>query len=77
VSENDIVFPVRIATPIVSEVELGPTVTDKGQELFVRSIMCPPNQFDAVFDAYLKEYMDIGGRKIMEEKTAAWAAEHR
>ncbi|MDR2080146.1 MAG: extracellular solute-binding protein [Treponema sp.] len=65
-----------IKTPIRSESELGATVRDKGNELYVRSIMCPPAQFDQIFDSFLKEYMDIGGKRIMDEKLAAWAKEH-
>jgi hypothetical protein len=65
-----------IKTPIRSESELGATVRDKGNELYVRSIMCPPAQFDQTFDSFLKEYMDIGGKRILDEKLAAWAQEH-
>ncbi|GHV86767.1 hypothetical protein AGMMS50255_0630 [Spirochaetia bacterium] len=66
-----------IKTPIKAESDLGPTVRDKGNELYVRSIMCPPAQFDQVFDSFLKEYMDIGGKRILDEKAAAWAKEHQ
>jgi putative aldouronate transport system substrate-binding protein len=65
-----------ITTPIASEAALGSTLRAKGNELYVRSIMAPPAQFDQTFDSFLKEYMDIGGRRIIEEKTAAWVKEH-
>jgi hypothetical protein len=38
--------------------------------------MAPAGQFDQIYDSYLREYMDIGGRRIMEEKMAAYAEEH-
>jgi putative aldouronate transport system substrate-binding protein len=65
-----------ITTPIASEAALGSTLRAKGNELYVRSIMAPPAQFDQTFESFLKEYMDIGGKRIIDEKLAAWAKEH-
>jgi putative aldouronate transport system substrate-binding protein len=76
IAGTNMILTPSIKTPIRSESELGPTVRDKGNELYVRSIMCPPAQFDQTFDSFLKEYMDIGGKRIMDEKLAAWAKEH-
>jgi putative aldouronate transport system substrate-binding protein len=76
IAVNGRFVPPPITTPIASEAAYGATVRAKGNELYVRSIMAPPNQFDTVFDSYLKEYMDIGGKRIMDEKMAAYAAEH-
>ena len=65
-----------INTPIISEGTLGTTVRAKGNELYVRSIMAPPAQFDQTFDSLLREYMDVGARRIIDEKIAAWDIEH-
>jgi putative aldouronate transport system substrate-binding protein len=65
-----------ITTPIKSQGTLGTTVRAKGNELFVRSIMATPAQFDQTFDAFLEEYKETGATEIMEERKAAWAKEH-
>ena len=66
-----------ITANITSESNLGTTVRNKGNELYVRSIMASPAQFDQVYDQLYREYMDVGARRILEEKTAAWDRERR
>jgi len=72
IANNDRFDVPPITTPIASVASLGTTVRAKGNELYVRSIMAPPDQFDQTFDSLYKEYMDIGGQKIIDESKAAW-----
>lgn len=67
----------RLEAPVESESSLGATVQDKGNELFVKAITCKPAEFDAVYDKLLKEYMEIGGQKILDEKIAIWDAQNK
>ncbi len=66
---------IHLDTPVVSEATLGATVQDKGNELFVKSVTCKPEEFDKVYDGLLQEYLDIGGQEIIDEKTAIWTVQ--
>lgn len=62
----------RLDSPVESEATLGATVQDKGNELFVKSVTCKPEEFDTVYDSLLAEYLEIGGQEIIDEKVAIW-----
>lgn len=67
----------RIESPCESESTLGSTVKDKGNELFVLSVTCKPEEFDQVYDSMYEEYMSIGGQKILDEKLELWRAQQK
>lgn len=46
----------------------------KEAELYVKSIIAKPTDFDKTYDALVKEYMSQGGQAIADEKRAAYRA---
>ncbi len=57
---------------IKSEEGMGPVLSDKRDALLIQSIVAEPDQFDTVFDAGLKDYLNSGGQAIIEERKAAY-----
>ncbi len=37
-------------------------------------IMCKPEEFDALYEQYTKEYLDMGYQEILDERKAAYEA---
>ena len=60
--------PPFFGRPIVAEGRYGSVLIDKHQETIIRSIIAEPARFDAVVDGLLAEYMNAGGRQVIEEK---------
>ena len=46
------------------------------RELLTKCTMADPDQCEALFDSLVEEYMEMGGQAVMEEKLAAWDANH-
>ncbi len=72
IAYTDARMPPHFDTVIESEAKYRQTLNGKQAELLVRSVTCKPSEFDAVYDALVKEYMDGGGAAIQEEKKAAF-----
>jgi putative aldouronate transport system substrate-binding protein len=70
----DASFIPRFDVIIENEAKYRPTLNQKGADIFVKSIVCKPAEFDALYDAMVKEYMDMGGQKIVDEKRVAYKA---
>ncbi|HCC38080.1 MAG TPA: hypothetical protein DEQ14_10990 [Treponema sp.] len=47
---------------------------DKGNRLIAESIMCPPENFDRVWDNGINDWLNSGARVIMEERAAKYIA---
>ncbi len=75
--DKDGLVPPLIQSPPDSLLKLGPTVQEKAMEVIVKSIMAPAADFDRVFDAGLKEYLDVGGAQIRKDLLAAWDAQQK
>jgi putative aldouronate transport system substrate-binding protein len=75
--EKDGVPPVRIATPPDSLSKLGPLLLDKAEELEKKIILAKPAEFDAVYDAALQEWMDLGARQVKADMLKQYDAEHK
>lgn len=70
---KDGVVKARVLSPIESEIRLGTTLKKKSEEdMFVKIITAKPDQFDALYDAEVADYMKIGGQEVMDEKRAAY-----
>jgi putative aldouronate transport system substrate-binding protein len=65
----------RIRTIIESEIKYMDVLTDKYDEIFVKVITAKPEQFDAVYDKEVEDYMAMGGEQVMNEKRIAYRAE--
>ena len=57
-----------------NEAKYRPTLNQKGADIFVKTIVCKPAEFDSLYDSMVKEYMDMGGQKIVDEKRIAYKA---
>jgi putative aldouronate transport system substrate-binding protein len=75
--EKDGIPPVRIATPPDSLSKMAVMLLDKAEELQKQLIMAKPSEFDAMYDADLKEWMDMGARQVKEDMLKAYDAEHK
>jgi putative aldouronate transport system substrate-binding protein len=49
-------------------------LNQKGAELWVKAITGKPGEFDATYDAMTKEYLDMGGQAVIDERRAAYKA---
>lgn len=45
---------------------------EKDIEIFVKSISCKPADFDKTYDSLTKDYLELGGQEIIEEKRAIY-----
>ena len=57
---------------IKAEEGMGPVMAEKRDALLNQSVTAPIDQFDAVFDAAMADYLASGGQAIIDERAAAW-----
>ena len=57
---------------IVSETKYSSNLQAKANEVYTQSIMARPQDFDAVWDRLTREYLQIGGQEVIDERTAAF-----
>ncbi len=69
ISNTDTIAPVKFNKPIEAEAKYGSALQDKYSQLIVKSTMAPTAQFDATYEALLKDYMSSGGQAILDERT--------
>jgi len=58
--------------PIAAEGIFGGPLNDIRDTVLNQSIVAPVDQFDAVFDAGMQNYMTAGGQAIIDERDQAW-----
>jgi putative aldouronate transport system substrate-binding protein len=56
------------SSPLVAEGPLNQTLVDKGVALYTQSITCAPGDFDRIYNAGLKDWLDSGAQKIIDER---------
>ncbi len=61
-------------TLLEASAQYGTSLDDFEKEMVTKVIMADPAEAGALFDQLLAQYMDMGGRAVMEEKMAAWDA---
>ncbi|MDR2521614.1 MAG: extracellular solute-binding protein [Spirochaetaceae bacterium] len=54
--------PLTVAGPLTQ------TLTDKGVVIFTKSIQAKPSDFDATYDALIKDWLDSGAQKVVDER---------
>ncbi|MNN61614.1 hypothetical protein D3C81_1768590 [compost metagenome] len=59
--------PIVFGKPIEAEAQYGTTLTDKLDVIIVKSAMAKPEQFEAVYEQEMKDFMSLGGTKLKEE----------
>ncbi|TCL76500.1 putative aldouronate transport system substrate-binding protein [Hydrogenispora ethanolica] len=62
------------ATPLYDK--LNGSLMKKWEELQVKIITAPSNQFDAVFDDAIKQYKEVGGAEVAQELAQAYKAQY-
>jgi putative aldouronate transport system substrate-binding protein len=53
---------------IESETEVGSSLTSKRDELLTKAVTASVEEFDAVYDSNMEDYMNAGGQYIIEER---------
>jgi putative aldouronate transport system substrate-binding protein len=69
---NDTVEMPKIEAILESEIKYGSLLREKDDEMFVKVVTAPPDEFDAVYDEEVAAYMRMGGQQVMEEKRTAF-----
>ena len=72
---NGLTVP-RIATPTNAEAQYGSNLAEKAKEVIANAIVAPVDQFDAIYDAGIQEYLTAGAQQCIDERSAAWDAEN-
>lgn len=73
-SQDAVTQPIQFGKPLETEAKHSVVMREKYEELLVKSVMAKPEQFDAVYDAALKDFMDTAGNEVIAERTAAYEA---
>jgi putative aldouronate transport system substrate-binding protein len=63
---------VKTQTPLTVAGPLAQTLVDKAKVMYVQMITCAPNQFDAVWDAQLKDWLASGAQAVLDERKAKY-----
>jgi putative aldouronate transport system substrate-binding protein len=56
--------------PIASQAKYKQALYEKDTEIFSKTIMCKPEEFNALYDRLVKEYLAAGGQEVMTDRTA-------
>jgi putative aldouronate transport system substrate-binding protein len=59
---------VKTRTPLTAAAPLAQTLSDKSAVMLVQMITSPPNQFDAVWDAQLRDWLVSGAQTVVDER---------
>jgi putative aldouronate transport system substrate-binding protein len=59
---------IKTQTPLTVAGPLAQTLTDKAKVMYTQLISCPPAQFDAVWDAQLKDWLASGAQAVVDER---------
>lgn len=57
---------------IQAEAGMGPALSAKRDTLLDQAVVAAPEDFDAVFDAGMQDYLASGGQAIIDERKTAW-----
>jgi putative aldouronate transport system substrate-binding protein len=65
---------VSTSSPLTQEGPVAETLTAKATEVFARSIQAKPAEFDAVYDAQVREWLTIGAQAVIDERAEKYQA---
>ena len=69
IAMNDGRVPAHFILPAIdAEVGIGTTLNDERNSFLNKAVTAPVDEFDAVYDAGVANYMAIGGEAIMNER---------
>ncbi|MCL6602191.1 MAG: extracellular solute-binding protein [Paenibacillus sp.] len=67
IANTDTVGPLVFGKPIEAESQYGTTLKDKLDVIIVKTAMVKPEEFEAVYEQEMKDFMSLGGAKLKEE----------
>ncbi|GGN96303.1 extracellular solute-binding protein [Saccharibacillus kuerlensis] len=67
VANTDTIGPIVFDRPIEAEAKYGTALNDKLKVIIVQSTMAKPDQFEAVYEREMKDFMNIGGAELQKE----------
>lgn len=73
---NGYVEPV-LSIPCDAEAKYANSLREKGYEVYAKTLTCKPADFDKTWTKMLTEFLNAGGREVLNERRAAWKAEKR
>ena len=59
---------------ISAEEGMGPVLSEKRDIAYDMAVSASVDEFDAVWDGYMSDYLSSGGQAIMDERAEKWAA---
>jgi putative aldouronate transport system substrate-binding protein len=62
--------------PLESVAKYKTTLFEKDAGIFVQTITCKPEEFNALYDKLVKEFMDAGGEQVRADRLAYWQANY-
>lgn len=75
ICNNQARFEPNVRVPYITSQEgVGPALIDKRNIVFDTAVSAPVDQFDAVWDAGIQDYLNSGGQAIMDERKEKWEA---
>ena len=57
---------------IEAEAGIGDTLSSKRDQIFDQAVVAAPDQFDAVWDEFMEDYLSSGAQDIIDERTEKW-----
>ncbi|NGZ73925.1 extracellular solute-binding protein [Saccharibacillus alkalitolerans] len=67
IANTDTVGPIIFDRPIEAEAKYGTALNDKLKVIIVQSAMATPDQFEAVYEREMNDFMKIGGSELKKE----------
>lgn len=67
IANTDTIGPIVFGKPIEAESKYGTTLNDKLAVMIVKTAMAKPEQFEAVYEQEMNDYMSLGGKQLKEE----------
>lgn len=75
ICQNEARAPKNVRVPYITSQEgVGPALIEKRDIIFATSVSAKPEEFDAVWDAGMADYLSSGGQAIMDERAEKWVA---
>ncbi len=76
ISLNDGYILPTLLDPIDAEAQFSNTLKEKQKEIFAKAITAKPEDFESVWNAGIKEFLESGAQQILDERQAVWNANH-
>ncbi|MFC4306705.1 extracellular solute-binding protein [Cohnella boryungensis] len=72
IGTNDGYTAPRVDIPVQAEIKYSQILSEKVKSMMAKIITVKPDKFDSTYDQQVKEWMDMGGAEMIEEKREAY-----